>query len=240
MRSLSIGSSVQQKSRQISNILLGNSFCFIFVTVALFNFVSTINALSLESNLINEHLQDNQPYSLSHQANDINYDTSFDVEDDDQIDANAPSNDNLGIEVQPAIAKKDAYNPLTASRYSDENSPGNFSPEQLKSFLSKFYLIKTKHGYVLGRNGQSKRSSIKPSRDLLSKYYLIKTKNGYMLGERPEISQAMEASKRSTNSAIFEWKNMPSYRGLNLAKYPMLGDDMASRSNRGQMKWWWW
>ena len=92
MRSLSIGSSVQQKSRQISNILLGNSFCFIFVTVALFNFVSTINALSLESNLINEHLQDNQPYSLSHQANDIDYDTSFDVEDDDQMDANAPSN----------------------------------------------------------------------------------------------------------------------------------------------------
>ena len=121
--------------------------------------------------------------------------------------------DNLDIEGEPTIAKKDAYNPLTASRYSDEKSPGNFSPEQLKTFLSKFYLIKTKHGYVLGRNSQSKRSSVNPSTHLLSKYYLIKTKNGYMLGERPEISHGMEASKRSPKKAIIEWNNMPSYRG---------------------------
>ena len=92
MRSSSIGNSVQQNSRQLSNILLGNSFCFIFITVALFNVFSTINALSLESNLINEHLEDSQPYSLSHQANGINYDTSFDEEDDDQMDANSPTN----------------------------------------------------------------------------------------------------------------------------------------------------
>ena len=87
MRSSSICSSPQHYSRQICNILLGNSFCFIFVTVALFNFVSTI-----ESKLINEHLEDSQPYSLSHQANGINYDTSFDEEDDDQMDANSPTN----------------------------------------------------------------------------------------------------------------------------------------------------
>ena len=92
MRSSSIGSSLQHNSRQICNILLGNSSCLIFVAVALFNFVSTINALSLESNPINEHLEDSQPYSLSHQANDFNYDTSFDEEYDDKMDANSPSN----------------------------------------------------------------------------------------------------------------------------------------------------
>ena len=121
--------------------------------------------------------------------------------------------DNLDIEGQPAIAKKDAYNPMTVSRYSDTKSPRNFSPEQLKKFLSNFYLIKTKHGYVLGRNNQSKRNSVDPSRDLLSKYYLIKTKNGYMLGEHPEVSQGIEASKRSPGKPIIEWNNMPSYRG---------------------------
>ena len=105
---------------------------------------------------------------------------------------------------------------MTVSRYSDTKSPGNYSPEQLKKFLSNFYLTKTKHGYMLGRNGQSKRNSIKRSRDLLSKYYLIKTKNGYMLGERPEISQGMEASKRNANRDIIEWKSMPSYKGKNI------------------------
>ena len=124
--------------------------------------------------------------------------------------------DNLDIEEQPAIAKKDAYNPMTVTRHSDTTSPGNFSPEQLKKFLSNFYLIKTKYGYMLGRKSQSKRNAIKRSTDLLSKYYLIKTKNGYMLGERPEISQGNEASKRSANMAIIEWKNMPSYKGKNI------------------------
>ena len=56
-----------------------------------------------------------------------------------------------------SIDKKDAYNPMIGNSY-NEKSPENFNAEQIQQFLSKFYLIKTKHGYILGRNhNQAKR-----------------------------------------------------------------------------------
>ena len=60
------------------------------------------------------------------------------------------------------IDKKDAFNPMIGSSY-NEKSPENFNAEEIQKFLSKFYLIKTKHGYILGRNhNQSKRHYTSP------------------------------------------------------------------------------
>ena len=61
---------------------------------------------------------------------------------------------------ESSIDKKVAYNPMTGNNYV-ERSPENFNEEQIKRFLSNFYLIKTKHGYILGRNhNQAKRNSL--------------------------------------------------------------------------------
>ena len=51
--------------------------------------------------------------------------------------------------------KKDNYNPAAKIKQV-EQSPQNFNAIQLMNFLSNFYLIKTAHGYVLGRKYPSK------------------------------------------------------------------------------------
>ena len=69
----------------------------------------------------------------------------------------------MSLEEEFSMNKKTAYNPMLAS--SKRPSPEPFTPEDLQKFLSKFYLIKTKYGYVLGRNGGSKKRSAKSSNE---------------------------------------------------------------------------
>ena len=61
-----------------------------------------------------------------------------------------------------SMRKKTAYNPMLANS-NQRSSPENFTPEEVQKFLSKFYLIKTKYGYVLGRNGGPNQRSVKRS-----------------------------------------------------------------------------
>merc|ERR1711981_229984 len=66
---------------------------------------------------------------------------------------------NDGAMFDSSFGKKDTYNP-TSKIYQVEKNPQNFNAIQLKKFLSSFYLIKTAHGYVLGRKYSSKVPAI--------------------------------------------------------------------------------
>jgi len=191
-------------SRKNSSTLLKRFHleCTFVLAFGLLHYFSCVHTLSLQSDFVNNEIQNRKPFLIDDGVETI-------IEEDDKpMIVSSQSNNILPTVGESSIDKKDAYNPMTGNNYV-EKSPENFDEEQIKRFLSYFYLIKTKHGYILGRNqNQAKRNSL--------------------------------YSMKWPITNLISYKNMPSYKGYNLARYPIPGDGVTSRSNRNQLKWWWW